>query len=78
MPEQKYRCCQVLLQGLVLLTVWLLLLLLLLQLRTLCQSNDQGKALTDILGTDWLTSLTSQQVCVCVHCTGRTCSQKAT
>lgn len=33
-----------------------------LQLRTLCTANSPGKVLTDIMGTDWLDSLTSGQV----------------
>lgn len=40
------------------------------QLRTLCQSNQPGKVLTDIMGTDWLASLTSEQVGYAAGCGG--------
>jgi hypothetical protein len=33
-----------------------------LQLQTLCQANDPPKTLTDIMGAEWLTSLTTEQV----------------
>lgn len=34
----------------------------LLQLRTMCEANEPGKMLTDIMGTDWLTSITTEKV----------------
>lgn len=32
------------------------------QLRTLCQANDPPKTLADVMGAEWLTSLTTEQV----------------
>jgi hypothetical protein len=33
-----------------------------LQLRTMCEANEPGNMLTDIMGTDWLDSITTDKV----------------